>query len=51
LDEYKRLGEELSSPTSELIRGQLTARMAEVTELEEKAVARCRPLPASRRRR
>ena len=43
LDEYKRLGEELSSPTSELILGQLTARMAEVTELEEKAVARCRP--------
>jgi predicted nucleic acid-binding protein len=42
LDEYKRLGEELSSETSELILGQLTAKM-EATELEEKAVARCRP--------
>ncbi len=47
LDEYRRLGEELSSETSELILGQLTAKMAEVTELEDKAVARCRPyLPA-----
>ncbi len=43
LDEYKRLGEELNSETSELILGQLTAKMREVTELEEMAVARCRP--------
>jgi len=40
LDEYKRLAEELSSETSELILGQLTAKMREVVELEEKAVAR-----------
>ena len=47
LDGYKRLGEQLSSETSELILGQLTAKMSEVTELEEKAVACCRPyLPA-----
>lgn len=47
LDEYKRLSDELSSETSELILGQLTAKMSEVAELEEKAVARCRPyLPA-----
>lgn len=47
LDEYKRLSEELNSETSDLILGQLTARMHEVTELDEKAVARCRPyLPA-----
>ena len=43
LDEYKRLGEELSSETSDLILGQLAAKMREATELEEKAVARCRP--------
>jgi predicted nucleic acid-binding protein len=43
LDEYKRLGEELSSQASELILGQLTAKMREATELEEKVVARCRP--------
>jgi hypothetical protein len=35
LDEYKRLGEELSSETSELIPGQLTAKM-EATELERR---------------
>src|SRR5271157_3953437 len=43
LDEYKRLGEEMNSETSELILGQLTTKMREITELEEKAVARCRP--------
>jgi predicted nucleic acid-binding protein len=43
LDEHKRLGEEMNSETSELILGQLTAKMREVSELEEKAVARCRP--------
>ena len=43
LDEYKRLGEEMNSETSELILGQLTAKMREPIELEGKAVARCRP--------
>jgi|GEM_PF-297841 len=43
LDEFKRLGEELHSQTSEMILGQLTTKMYEVTEPEEKAVARCRP--------
>ena len=43
LDEYKRLGEELSSETSDLILGQLTTKMHEITELEEKAVLRCKP--------
>ena len=43
MDEYKRLGEELSSETSELIVGQLATKMREATELEEKAVSRCRP--------
>src|ERR1022692_4687586 len=43
LDEYRRLGKELSSETSDLILGRMTAKMAEVLELEEKVVARCRP--------
>jgi predicted nucleic acid-binding protein len=43
LDEYKRLGEELDSETSDLILGQLTARTHEVGGLDERAVARCRP--------
>ena len=41
-DEYKRLAEELSSETSELILGQLTEKMGEVAEIEDQAVARCR---------
>jgi predicted nucleic acid-binding protein len=42
LDEYKRLGEELTSETSELILGQLTTKMREVTEPEKAIIARCR---------
>jgi predicted nucleic acid-binding protein len=42
LDEYKRLGEEMNSETSELILGQLTTKMREVADIEEGAVARCR---------
>ena len=42
LDEYKRLGEELSSDTSELILGQLTTKMLEVAEPEKEMIARCR---------
>ena len=42
LAEYKRLTEELSSETSELILGQLTEKMGEVAEIEDQAVARCR---------
>ena len=42
-DEYKRLAEELSSETSELILGQLTGKMREVAGIGGQAVARCRP--------
>jgi predicted nucleic acid-binding protein len=42
-DEYKRLAEELSSKTGELILGRLTAKMREVAEIGEDVVARCRP--------
>jgi len=42
-DEYKRLAEELSSETSDLILGQLTGKMREVTGIGDQAVARCRP--------
>src|SRR4029077_3129804 len=38
LDEYKRLGEELSSETSELILGQLTTKMREVAEPEKEMI-------------
>ena len=42
-DEYKRLVEELSSETSELILGQLTGKMRQVAGIGGQAVARCRP--------
>ena len=42
-DEYKRLAEELSSETSELILGQLTGKMREVAGIGDQAAARCRP--------
>jgi predicted nucleic acid-binding protein len=42
LDEYRRLARELRSRTSDLILGELIARMHEA-ELEEEMVARCRP--------
>ncbi len=47
-DEYKRLAEELNSETSELILGRLTAKMREVTQIGEEAVARCRPYLSER---
>lgn len=43
LDEYRRLEQELNSETSALILGQLTAKMQEVTEIKDEALARCRP--------
>jgi predicted nucleic acid-binding protein len=43
LDEYKRLAEELNSETAELILGQLTKKMLEITYVEERAAAHRRP--------
>ncbi|MDA4134903.1 MAG: PIN domain-containing protein [Thaumarchaeota archaeon] len=43
LDAYKRLAEELSSETAGLILGRLTAKMREVTDVGQDAVARCAP--------
>jgi predicted nucleic acid-binding protein len=43
LDEYRRLGEELNSETSDLILSQLTRKTHAISELKSKVVARCRP--------
>jgi predicted nucleic acid-binding protein len=43
LDEYRHLARELSSETSMLILGQLSAKAREVTEIREAEVAICKP--------